>query len=84
MNSAGPAGGTAGAENEHRMSRSAAPVTCAVLALVLLGGCGQKGPLFLPDKKASVVKPTAAPDASRPPEKIDPEQKDDSQKPPTP
>jgi len=60
-------------------------IVYAGIALVLLGGCGQKGPLYLPDKKARVVKPvTPAPDASRPPEKIDPEQKDDSQQPPTP
>jgi predicted small lipoprotein YifL len=60
-------------------------IVCAGIALVLLAGCGQKGPLYLPDKKAHVVKPvTPAPDASRPPEKIDPEQKDDSQQPPTP
>ena len=59
--------------------------TCAVIALALLGGCGQKGPLYLPDKKVRVVQPvTAAPDAARTPDKIDPEQKDDSQKPPTP
>jgi predicted small lipoprotein YifL len=60
-------------------------LACAGIALALLYGCGQKGPLFLPDKKAGVVKPvTASPDASRPPEKIDPEKKDDSQTPPTP
>jgi predicted small lipoprotein YifL len=58
---------------------------CAATALAFLSGCGQKGPLYLPDKKASVVKPVnAAPSAARPPDKIDPEQKDDSQKPPTP
>ena len=58
---------------------------CAALALVLLGGCGQKGPLYLPDKKASVVKPVpASPDAAAPVEKTDPEQKDGSQQPPTP
>jgi predicted small lipoprotein YifL len=59
-------------------------VACAASALVILGGCGQKGPLYLPDQKGSVVKPAATSDAARPPEKIDPEQKDDSQKPPTP
>ena len=56
----------------------------AGIALLLLAACGQKGPLYLPDKKASVVKPvTASPEAARPPEKIDPEQKDDSQQPPS-
>jgi predicted small lipoprotein YifL len=60
-------------------------IACAACALILLAGCGQKGPLYLPDKKASVVKPvTAVPDAATPAEKIDPEQKDDSQQPPTP
>jgi predicted small lipoprotein YifL len=60
-------------------------MACAGIALALLYGCGQKGPLYLPDKKGSVVKPvTAPPDASRPPEKIDPEKKVDSQNPPTP
>lgn len=60
-------------------------MACAGIALALLYGCGQKGPLYLPDKKGSVVKPaTASPDASRPPEKIDPEKKDDSQSPPSP
>lgn len=59
-------------------------LACAA-ALVLLGGCGQKGPLYLPDKKPQAVKPvTAAPAAARPGDKIDPEQKDDSQKPRTP
>lgn len=67
------------------MSSTHWPIACAGVVLILLGGCGQKGPLYLPDKKASVVKPvTAAPAAARPPEKIDPEQKDDSQEPPTP
>jgi len=58
----------------------------AAIALVLLAACGQKGPLYLPDKNGSVVKHpvTASPDASRPPEKIDPEKKDDAQKPPSP
>jgi predicted small lipoprotein YifL len=53
--------------------------------MALLGGCGQKGPLYLPDKKASVVQPVPAPpSAQTPPEKTDPEQKDDSQQPITP
>ena len=28
-----------------------------LLALALLGGCGQKGPLYLPDKGGAVVTP---------------------------
>jgi len=56
-------------------------IACATLAL-LGGGCGQKGPLYLPDKKASVVQPVpAVPPAATPPEKTDPEQQDDSQQP---
>ena len=36
----------------------------AGIALLLLAACGQKGPLYLPDKKGSVVKPvTASPEA---------------------
>jgi predicted small lipoprotein YifL len=58
-------------------------ILCASLALVLLGACGQKGPLYLPDKNGKKAV-TASPDASRPPEKIDPEKKDASQKPPSP
>ena len=58
-------------------------VACAAVAL--LGACGQKGPLYLPDKKASVVKPvTASPDTATPPGKNNPDQKDDSQQPATP
>jgi len=36
-----------------------------LLALALLGGCGQKGPLYLPDKGGAVVTaPPAAPCAA--------------------
>ena len=60
-------------------------IACAAITLVFLSACGQKGPLYLPEKKGSVVKPvTPAPEAATPPEKIDPEQKDDSQQPHTP
>jgi len=56
---------------------------CTSVALVLVSACGQKGPLYLPDKNGK--KPvTAAPSASRPPQKIDPDKNDDSQQPPTP
>jgi predicted small lipoprotein YifL len=30
------------------------------LAAAVLSGCGQKGPLYLPDKKPAVVQPPAA------------------------
>jgi len=37
-------------------------------ALLVLAGCGQKGPLYLPDKNAAVVTsaPAAAPPAAAP------------------
>jgi predicted small lipoprotein YifL len=35
-------------------------------AVALLGGCGQKGPLYLPDKPAAVVTPAAAPPGAAP------------------
>jgi predicted small lipoprotein YifL len=59
---------------------------CAGLAVLLLWGCGQKGPLYLPDKKGTtVVKPAPpSPEAATPPEKIDPQKKDDTEIPPTP
>ena len=37
----------------------------ALLAMVLLlAGCGQKGPLYLPDQKPAVVTPAAPPAAA--------------------
>jgi predicted small lipoprotein YifL len=69
----------------EQMSVRRQHIACAAVILVLLGGCGQKGPLYLPEKKARVVKPVPpVPEAAVPPEKIDPEQKDDSQQPHTP
>jgi predicted small lipoprotein YifL len=68
-----------------RMGITVKHVAWAAMTLVLLSGCGQKGPLYLPDKKGSVVKPvTASPDVATPPEKTDPDQQDDSQAPHTP
>jgi predicted small lipoprotein YifL len=32
-----------------------AALTLALAAALILGGCGQKGPLYLPDKNAKVV-----------------------------
>jgi predicted small lipoprotein YifL len=67
------------------MSITRQHIACATLGLVLLGGCGQKGPLYLPDKKGSVVKPvTPASDAATPADKTDPDQQDDSTTPHTP
>ena len=76
-------GGGRGESQMRTLQRQRWYIACA--AVVLLSGCGQKGPLYLPDKKASVVPPVpAAPPASTPPEKADPDQKDDSQQPATP
>jgi predicted small lipoprotein YifL len=58
-------------------------MVCAGMALLLLGACGQKGPLYLPDKNAQ--QPVSAPpDAARPPQKIDPEKKEEAQNPHSP
>jgi predicted small lipoprotein YifL len=56
-------------------------LTLALAALLLLAGCGQKGPLYLPQKKPVVVRPApqtpAAPgDAGAAPKK--PGDQDDS------
>jgi len=37
-----------------------------IAAMLLAGGCGQKGPLFLPDKHKSAVPPPAAAPAAAP------------------
>jgi len=58
-------------------------ILCAGMLLALIAACGQKGPLYLPDKNGKKPVP-AVPAPAQPPEKIDPEQKDDSQKPPSP
>ena len=61
------------------------------LALVLLAGCGQRGPLYLPDRKpAAVTPPPAAPAAQPAPaqptqgpaKKSDDKDKDDDTPPP--
>lgn len=38
---------------------------CAAALLVLLAGCGQRGPLTLPDHKSHAVTKPAAPDATQ-------------------
>ena len=53
-----------------------------VCASVVAAGCGQKGPLFLPDKNASVVtRPagSAAPPAPTTPAQPEDKKKDDDQ-----
>jgi predicted small lipoprotein YifL len=68
----------------HRRLMGSWRIACAGFILALLGACGQKGPLYLPDKKASVVKPvTAAPQAPQPSDATDTEKDDDSQQAPT-
>ena len=52
--------GTEGPAADVRMRRTL-PLACALL----LAGCGQKGPLYLPDKNATVV--TSAPATGAPP-----------------
>jgi predicted small lipoprotein YifL len=42
------------------------PAGCALLAALAVAGCGQKGPLYLPDKTAAVVTSSAAVPASAP------------------
>jgi predicted small lipoprotein YifL len=55
------------------------------LLVLLLAGCGQKGPLYLPDKNKTAVQPvTPAPGPANPSGKADPDQKDDSQPPAPP
>jgi len=71
------------ARDVQHMSSKPWRIACAGFVLALLGACGQKGPLYLPDKKASVVKPvTTPPPASQASEETDPEKKDDSQQAP--
>ena len=54
-----------------------------LLALALLGGCGQKGPLYLPDKGGAVVTPApAAPGATPAPTESAPAPQDTSPAPP--
>jgi predicted small lipoprotein YifL len=56
----------------------------AALAALLLGGCGQKGPLYLPDQTGEVVtRPTQTPPQEPPPaEQPPPKDKDsDEEKP---
>jgi predicted small lipoprotein YifL len=51
-------------------------VVNAALAVLLLGGCGQKGPLYLPDETGEVItRPTQTP--SPPPAEEPPPPDDD-------
>ena len=43
-----------------------APILLALAAAVPLSGCGQKGPLYLPDHKPQAVTPAAAAPAPAP------------------
>jgi predicted small lipoprotein YifL len=53
-------------------------VAPVLFGLVLLAGCGQKGPLFLPEEKPPVVQPTAPPVTTAPaPERRDEEEKEE-------
>lgn len=50
-----------------------APLTCCLIALLLLAGCGLKGPLVLPKKKPStpvaarIAPPSSLPTPTAPP-----------------
>ena len=46
-----------------RSLRAACAGAAIAVALAALAGCGQKGPLYLPDKKTGVVVPAATPPA---------------------
>jgi predicted small lipoprotein YifL len=51
----------------------------AALAALLLAGCGQKGPLYLPDQTGEVVtRPTQTPD--RPPAEPPPPKDEDDER----
>lgn len=66
--------------------------TAALLLLLVLAGCGQKGPLYLPDKKPAAVTPPPAAPATQPapaqptqaPAKKSDDQDDDTQTPKNP
>jgi predicted small lipoprotein YifL len=70
------------------------PVALAAAALPALGGCGQKGPLYLPDRNARVVTsapagtasqaPPAAPAPAAPAPKPNDKDKDKDSQPPQP
>jgi predicted small lipoprotein YifL len=51
----------------------------AVAAMLMMAGCGQKGPLYLPPKNGTVI--TRPPNAAPPPLPADKDKKDDSQAP---
>ena len=46
--------------------RQALRPAAAAAAILALGGCGQKGPLYLPEKGAAVVRPPAATPSTAP------------------
>jgi len=65
----------------HRIPRTvrvaARSVALAFLGMATLAGCGQKGPLFLPDSKPPVIQQPAPPPATTPaPEERDEEEKE--------
>ncbi|MBV8222992.1 MAG: lipoprotein [Candidatus Eremiobacteraeota bacterium] len=52
--------------HSHTHTRLAAAALPAAALLLALGGCGQKGPLYLPDKSAPVVTSPASPAPAAP------------------
>jgi predicted small lipoprotein YifL len=62
----------AGGQDVVRIRRQSTGTSLALLAALVLGACGQKGPLFLPDQAGEIVtRPTQTPapsqDAEAPP-----------------
>jgi len=63
--------------------RTGALLCCAAIVLgLLLGGCGQRGPLFLPDRPAAAEE-VRAPDPAKPADSDEqqPNEKDDEKTP---
>jgi predicted small lipoprotein YifL len=59
------AGQTGGSEFVEVMQKVSLPVAIAAAACTLLGGCGLKGPLYLPEKTGEIVtRPAQAPPES--------------------
>jgi predicted small lipoprotein YifL len=57
----------------------AAPATAGVLVAAVLAACGQKGPLYLPEKTGEVVTRPAAPEKPAPAETPSPPKREDDE-----
>ena len=66
-------------------SRPSLPLALALGAVLVLGGCGQSGNLYLPDEKSTApAAPTAAPPAALTGDAEQEERKDEAPAPPPP